>query len=83
MAGGADSCLSSDGTTHRSVLVANLQTVQTRRGARIAGGTNEMQRNVISERVLGLPREYAPDKDRPFAQVRHNKTSRCVPPITR
>lgn len=42
------------------------------RVATIAGGTNEMQRNQISERVIGLPREYAPGNDEPFSQVRHN-----------
>ncbi len=41
-----------------------------RQVASIAGGTTEMARNVISERVLGMPREPAPDRQIPFREVR-------------
>jgi alkylation response protein AidB-like acyl-CoA dehydrogenase len=57
--GGADSPRSAEATY--SLLNAFFTS--------IGGGTDQIQRNIIGERILGLPKEPAVDRDMPFKDV--------------
>jgi hypothetical protein len=55
-------------------LLAVGERYLSRQTAHLGGGTTEMARNVIGERILGFPREFAADRGVPFNQVKHNRT---------
>ena len=72
MISGADAMLTGDDSPMDGLIAEILISTP---AISIAGGTDEIQRNIIAERVLKMPKEPRFDTDRPFRDVPKNTVS--------
>lgn len=66
---GADALLTGSDGAHNGLIAEILVSAP---ATSIAGGTDEIQRNIIAERVLNMPREASVDTGKPFRDVPRN-----------
>jgi len=73
MISGADAMLTGEDSPMDGVIAEILISTP---ALSIAGGTDEIQKNIISERVLKMPKEIRMDADQPFRDVPRNTVSK-------
>ncbi len=66
---GADGMLAQGASAHTGVV---QELTMFSPGPSIYGGTDEVQRNILGERILGLPKEPGPAKETPFNELPSN-----------
>jgi hypothetical protein len=63
---GTDAMLSGEDGPEAGIIAEVLISVP---AVSIAGGTDEIQKNIIAERVLRMPKDNSVDPDRPFREI--------------
>jgi alkylation response protein AidB-like acyl-CoA dehydrogenase len=74
MIDGTNAMLTGSDGSHDGIIAEVLVSVP---ACSIAGGTDEIQRNIVAERILQMPKEHDPFANKPFREVPRNTVSKA------